>query len=188
MRGRRRVAQGGLMLLALLLAASGALRLGDGIGQAMANAGVVDPAGPAGALTCPAPPAALVDAMQAREAVLVARTAHADDREAALALAGEAIDKRLAELAEAEAKLSATLALADGAAEGDLARLTEMYQTMKPKDAGQLFQTMDPQFAAGFLGRMRPDSAAMILSAMSPEAAYAVSVLLASRNGRVPKT
>lgn len=184
---RRKAAQGGLVVLALLLASSGALRLGAGIGQALANAEAhVSTASPP-ALDCPAPPAALVTALQAREADIAMRESHAADKEAALSLAGQAIEARLKTLAEAETKLSATLSLADGAAEADLAQLTQMYQTMKPKDAGPLFQTMAPDFAAGFLGRMRPDAAAMILAAMSPEAAYSVSVLLAVRNAGVPK-
>ena len=109
------------------------------------------------------------------------------DRKAALALAEAAISKRMAELVAAEARLKATLALADGAAEDDLLRLTTVYETMKPKDASALFAAMDAEFAAGFLGRMKPDAAAAILAGMQPEAAYAVSILLAGRNALVPK-
>jgi flagellar motility protein MotE (MotC chaperone) len=87
----------------------------------------------------------------------------------------------------AEEELKATLALADGAAEDDIARLTAVYQAMKPKDAAALFETMSPEFAAGFLGRMPPDSAAAILSGMSSEAAYGISVIVAGRNADVPK-
>ena len=81
-----------------------------------------------------------------------------------------------------EDELKATLALADGAAEADIERLTAVYQAMKPKDAAALFETMAPEFAAGFLGRMPPEAAAAILSGMSPEAAYGVSVIVAGRN------
>jgi flagellar motility protein MotE (MotC chaperone) len=86
-----------------------------------------------------------------------------------------------------EAELQATLALADGAAEADLDRLTAVYQAMKPKDAAALFETMSPEFAAGFLGRMPPESAAAILSGMSAESAYGVSVIVAGRNAGAPK-
>jgi flagellar motility protein MotE (MotC chaperone) len=90
-------------------------------------------------------------------------------------------------LAAAEAKLSETLSRADGAAETDLAQLTQVYESMKPKDAAKLFAAMDPEFAAGFLGRMQPASSAAIMSGMPADAAYAVSVLLAGRNAMVPK-
>ena len=79
------------------------------------------------------------------------------------------------------------MAYADTAAEGDLARLTAVYENMKPKDAAALFEEMDPDFAAGFLGRMRADSAAGIMAGLSPPVAYSVSVLLAGRNANVPK-
>jgi flagellar motility protein MotE (MotC chaperone) len=79
------------------------------------------------------------------------------------------------------------LALADGAAEDDLVRLTAVYEAMKPADAAALFQTMAPEFAAGFLGRMRAEAAAAVISGMTPESAYSISVLIAGRNALVPK-
>ena len=78
------------------------------------------------------------------------------------------------------------LAVAEKAAEGDLSRLTSVYEAMKPKDAAALFEAMEPEFAAGFLGRMRPDAAAGIMTGLSPETAYMISVVLAGRNARAP--
>jgi flagellar motility protein MotE (MotC chaperone) len=181
----RRAGRGALVILALLLASSGALRVGAGVGQAMARAPeAVEDGAP---LTCPEPPLALAQALNEREAQVATREAALADRMAALALADTAIEQRLAALTAAEAELSETLARADGAAEDDLARLTSVYETMKPKEAAALFTAMAPEFAAGFLGRMRPEAAAAVLSGMSAEAAYGISVLLAGRNARVPK-
>lgn len=186
-RGGRRAGRGALVILALLLASSGALRLGSGVGAALARAPDTGGSTVADApMICPEPPLALAEALSAREAQVVAQEAALADRMAALALADQAIEQRLATLAAAESELSATLALANGAAEADLARLTEVYETMKPKDAAALFETMDPGFTSGFLGRMRPDAAAAVLAGMSPEAAYAVSAVLAGRNALVP--
>ena len=92
-----------------------------------------------------------------------------------------------AELKTAEEELRAVLALADGAAEGDLARLTAVYESMKPKDAIPLFEKMAPEFAAGFLGRMRPDAAGAILSGLPPDSAYSISAILAGRNATAPQ-
>jgi flagellar motility protein MotE (MotC chaperone) len=183
-RARRRGGRGVLVILALLLSASGALRLGSGFGAAMARA--PDAAEAGGPQICPEPPVALAEALSLREGRVATQEAAIADRLAALALADETIRTRLAALAEAEAALTETLALADGAAEGDLARLTKMYETMRPKDAAALFATMAPDFAAGFIGRMRPAAAAAVLSGMEAEQAYAISVLLAARNARVP--
>lgn len=180
-----RAGRGALVILALFLAASGALRLGAGMGQALANA--PDPADSMTPLDCPAPPLALAQALLARETDVARQESILADRMAALDLADQAVTARLTELATAEADLKSVLALADGAAENDLARLTAVYESMKPVDAAALFTAMAPEFAAGFLGRMRPESAAAVLSGMSAETAYSISVLIAGRNALVPK-
>jgi flagellar motility protein MotE (MotC chaperone) len=178
---RRRAGQGALFVVAMLFASSGALRLGSGIGAALANSGgEAEPAEGDATATCEMP-TAISDALTLREDRVAAQEAALNDRLAALALANAAITKRMDEMKAAEDELKATLALADGAAEDDI------YQAMKPKDAAALFETMSPEFAAGFLGRMPPDSAAAILSGMSSEAAYGISVIVAGRNADVPK-
>ena len=139
---------------------------------------------------------ALIEALAEREAAL-------DEREAALAERAAAEERRLAEgqgemaetraelqgmldeLEAAEARLDAAIARASGAAEDDLARLTSVYESMKPKDAAALFETMESGFAAGFLGRMRPEAAAEVMAGMSPDRAYAVSAIIAGRNARL---
>lgn len=188
---KRRVGRGALILIALMFASSGALRLGDGLGASLARAaeGAMEEDSPAAATdgaTCPAPPVEMAVALLERENRLAAREAALADREAAMELADVAIRDRLAELEAAEEELRQTLALADGAAEEDLARLTAVYESMKPKDAAALFDAMEPQFAAGFLGRMRADAAAAIMAGMTPAKAYAVSAILAGRNTGVP--
>ena len=181
---RRKSGRGALVILALVLAASGALRLGVGVGEAMANSAVGDTTEP---LNCPLPPAALAAALVGRESMVKSRELTLAERMAALGLAEEAITKRLAELQAAEQELKKTLAIADGAAEKDLARLTAVYEAMRPVDAAALFQTMAPEFAAGFLGRMRPEIAAMVLAGMKPDRAYSISALIAGRNATAPK-
>lgn len=181
--------RGVLWILALFLAASGALRVGSQVGMAFARSGQDDAEGThtAPPLVCAEPPLALAEALSAREEKAAAVDLAIEERRAALALAEEAITVRLAALEAAESRLKETLAMADGAAEDDLLRLTSVYETMKPKDAAKLFEAMTAEFAAGFLGRMRADAAAAVMSGMSPEAAYAVSVILAGRNATVPK-
>lgn len=185
---RKRGGGGALIILALLLASSGALRMGAGIGVAMAGGpAVANAEGAAPPLNCPPPPVALAEALAKREDYIKTQEAALADRMAALSLAESAIDTKMAGMAAVEAKLTKTLAAANGASENDLARLTSVYEAMKPKDAAALFETMDPEFAAGFLGRMRPDAAAAVMQGLSPKAAYAFSVLLAGRNALVPK-
>lgn len=130
----------------------------------------------------------LLEALQQREARLTARERQLEMRAKALAVADEEISKRLIDLEEAETTLRQTLSLADGAAEDDLARLTTVYESMKPKDAAALFQTMEPGFAAGFLSRMRPEVAAAVMTGLPPDVAYSISVIMAGRNATVPKS
>ncbi|AZL59446.1 hypothetical protein EI545_11695 [Tabrizicola piscis] len=185
--GGRRAGRGALFIVAMLFAISGALRLGSGVGAALARAD--DPPETADAALeqgqCETP-SALAEALTQRESRVAVQEAALQDRLAALALADAAITDRMAKLKAMEDELKATLALADGAAEADIERLTAVYQAMKPKDAAALFEAMAPEFAAGFLGRMSAESAAAILSGMSSEAAYSVSVIVAGRNSGAP--
>ncbi|MBI1217204.1 MAG: hypothetical protein GC186_01545 [Rhodobacteraceae bacterium] len=181
--------RGVLMLIAILLASAGAIRLGLGLREARAlDAPSVAPVPkPVACPTAGDPVMPLVAALRAREDRVAAREAAVADRAQALALSGRVVDDKLAALKAAEDSLSAKLTLADGAAEADVARLTTVYESMKPKDAAAVFQQMAPDFAAGFLGRMKPESAALILSGLTPEKAYTVSVILAGRNAAAPK-
>ncbi|QYZ69804.1 MotE family protein [Neotabrizicola shimadae] len=187
MRKSTGIGLGAPLLLALTLAVGGALHLGQAIGAALAMV----PASPADegaptATNCPQPPAALAKALLAREEQVKLQEDALRDREAAISLANAALDVRLEELSQAEESLRATVALVDSAAEDDLARLTRVYEAMKPADAAALFGSMAPEFAAGFLARMQPDAAAAIMSGLPPQAAYAISVVVAGRNARAP--
>ncbi len=193
--------RGTVMVIATLLAGSALLRLGAGAGEALAEAAVkpemvnqVAQAQPNLHQNATNPQAnraqvgRLLGALQEREARLIEREEQIALRSKALAVADEEIERRMIALEQIESDLRKTLALADGAAENDLARLTSVYENMKPKDAAALFETMEPDFAAGFLGRMRPDAAAAVMTGLSPGAAYSISVILAGRNANAPKS
>jgi len=190
----RRVRGGALLLTSILLIGSATLRLGVQAGPAitreMSHAAAVsaDPVEePQKAMAASDDMQLLLTTLQEREQQLNRREMQIEDRMKALEIADGAIEHKLQALVEAEARLGATLALADGASEGDLTRLTDVYEKMKPKDAAALFEEMAPEFAAGFLGRMRPTAAASVMAGLSPKAAYTISVILAGRNATVPK-
>lgn len=188
MKSQRKLVPGALVILALLFASSGALRMGTDLGAALAAISDLPtedlPAEPA---VCAAPPAALATALKARDDAITARETMLQERFAALELAQTALDKRMSELAAAEESLKKTISMADGAAEQDLGTLTTVYEAMKPADAARLFSAMAPEFAAGFLSRMQPAAAAAIMAGMTPEQAYSISVLIAGRNAMAPK-
>jgi flagellar motility protein MotE (MotC chaperone) len=182
-----------LTFIAACFVASAVVRVGD-MGSAMAQAPAPEPtapprAGPARAPTlaeqaaaCGVEPGPLIEAIRERAAALEAREARLAERESLLTVAESRVREEIARLEAAESALAATLALADGASERDVAHLVGVYETMKPKDAAQVFAEMDPRLAAGFLARMRADAAAAILAAMDAPRAYAVTVIMAGRH------
>lgn len=189
-RPRRRM-RGALVMIATLLMASAFVRLGDGVGQAMArvSADVISgTTAPDTVQSCETPQdlQVLHNALQDRAARLDRRDAALQDRLQALHVTDREVTRKLDALKEAEAELRETLSVAESAAEDDISRLTKVYERMKPKQAAALFEQMDPSFATGFLARMRPEAAASIMAGLSPQAAHTFSVVLAGRNADVP--
>jgi len=181
---------GALLIIALCFLGSGLFRAWDA-GQALAaEAGNISPDGAAEPLAhCPAPlePASMLAAFRERESQLDALEVRLADKEQVLRVAKLKIEEQIEDLEAAEANLAATLAKADGAAENDIARITAVYENMKPAKAAELFEAMDLEFASNFLIRMNADAAAAILSSIEPETAYSISVMMASRNAGVPQ-
>ena len=199
----RKRPRGALAAIGALLVASALIRVGIGADRAFARedpsavhvtADTGHDTGHGEQHAADAPPAMtdadilpLIEALKAREARINKREEDMNIRMQALSLAEQEIERKMTAMEAAEARLRETLALASSAAENDLAKLTDVYAKMKPKQAAQVFEQMDPQFAAGFMARMKPDSAASILAGMQPEKAYLISVILAGRNAEVPK-
>jgi flagellar motility protein MotE (MotC chaperone) len=186
----RGVGRGALVAIACLFLGSGLARFASGPAIALAEEAAATEEAPGAALSVLTEDelVRLLADLAAREANVTRREREAETRLAAAELAETRAREAVADLEAAEAALRATMALADGAAEADLAQLTAMYEAMKPQQASPLFQQMAPDFAAGFLGRMRPDAAAAILAGLSPESAYAISVILAGRNADIPRS
>ena len=190
---KRKNGRGSLVLIGCLLFGSAAIRVGLETGRAVATENPfletvqqVDPR-PEPAKIDREKYSKLLETFQAREARIEEQERQIEIKNKALKVAGEEIDRRLVVLESAEESLRALLAIADTAAEDDLATLTSVYENMKPKDSAALFEEMEPAFAAGFLGRMRPDAAAGIMAGLTPQAAYTISVILAGRNADAPK-
>ena len=184
-RGRRRQ-RWVLTTLGLVFAASAVLRVGT-----------LDFAFAQDATPAPVTPSAVPGITETLQSALIEidvlrrtladREALLADRERAVAAAQALVETRLAELAAAEERLSALIAISDSAAETDLDRLTQVYETMPAAEAAAIFGQMDPSFAAGFLTRMAPAASATLMAELTPEQAYAVSVVIATRNSSAPR-
>lgn len=189
----RRNARGSILLISFLLLGSAAIRIGGEAGKAVATEIAQPNAVDADEKEPEQQPhldqdrmTRLLAAFEEREARIAQLELEMAQRKKALEVADQQISERLVVLEEAEANLRSMLAVADTAAEADVAALTAVYENMKPKEAAALFEEMEPAFAAGFLGRMRPDAAAGIFAGLSPQTAYTISVILAGRNAEVP--
>ncbi|MDE9449702.1 hypothetical protein J3R80_04370 [Aliiroseovarius sp. Z3] len=180
-----------LIALALLLGTSGLVRLG-GFGMAIADdvndllRGTSASHGEPANCTSEADIEAVLAALQAREQKLIENETALDKRLRILSEAETTLEDNVKALVAAENALAATMAATKTAASDDLARLTTLYENMKPKQAIPLFEAMDPEFAVGFLSRMKPSIAAQIMAGLDPQSAYAISVVFAGRNSDAP--
>lgn len=188
-----RLRMGALVVLGGCFAASALLRAGevvaelpaksdDGFGNPIPQQTVSKPVSSEPSGRVEIGPQQLLDEVRRQREALAAREAEVAARERALTGLGAKMRERLEELRVARDQLAKTAALVDDAAGKDVRRLAQMYQQMKPKQAGQIFNEMAPSFAAGFIAEMRPDAAALVMANMDAEKAYAVSILLAGRN------
>ena len=126
--------------------------------------------------------ATLLSQIARRERELEDREVTAALREQDIEVARQEVAGSLDRLAAAEERLAARMQVSATASEADIARLVEVYEGMKPKEAAILFEAMEPSFAAGFMARMSPDAASALFSNLPPATAYALSVIMAGRN------
>ncbi|KIC49626.1 hypothetical protein [Tateyamaria sp. ANG-S1] len=193
---KRASSRGSIVFLVVLLLASAAVRVSTSASSALAEVDLAN--GFTLPLSSSAPKAQpkerqnediapLIEAIRAREDKVSERESALAARAKALDVAQVEVERRLVALENAEQRLRETLSIAQTAAEDDLARLTIVYENMKPKDASALFEAMEPAFAAGFLGRMDPAVAAKILAGLDPQMAYSISAIVAGRNAQAPK-
>jgi flagellar motility protein MotE (MotC chaperone) len=129
----------------------------------------------------------LLSAIREREAQLRQEELRLAERSQTLQVSEAKLAEQLAAFEIAQRNLEETLAMADGAAERDIAAMTSVYENMEPKAAARIFERMDVAFAAGLLARMRPEVAADVLTGMEADAAYAITLTITSRNAAVPK-
>jgi flagellar motility protein MotE (MotC chaperone) len=178
-----------LTVIAILLLVSAGMRLATGMGPAIAFAEeqlAQQDADPAAEEAAGFEVEPLIAALRAREERVAARETAIEDRLRALSVAEDELTKRLGDLEAAEASLTAALTLSETANDSDIARLTAVYENMKPVDAASLFEEMAPDFASGFFVRMRPEAAAAIMTGLEPQTAYSISVIIAGRNANAP--
>ncbi len=117
-------------------------------------------------------------------AVFKLREAEMQAKESAFSAMQNRITKQLSAIDAAKASLDESVNSRVKVAQEDLAHLTLMYQSMKPKQAAKIFNEMDINFAAGFIREMKSSQAGLILSNMDANKAYQISLIIASRGAK----
>ena len=119
-----------------------------------------------------------------RRAELDARDAALSTREAVLSAAEARIDARLLEIAKQEERLIALAAAGEANMGKEIARLSDAYERMKPRDAARIFEALDSKLLADVAAGMRTQSLAAVLGEMDAAKAKALTELLARRRGQ----
>lgn len=120
-----------------------------------------------------------------RRAELDAREAALSTREAVLAAAEARLEARLAEIAEGERRLEALAAAGAVEVEREIARLSDAYERMKPRDAARIFEALESDLLGEVAAGMRTQSLAAVLGEMDAASAKALTELLAMRRADV---
>ena len=108
------------------------------------------------------------------------------------------LDRKRAEIAEAEARLTARLkelrtasaspavrqAGQAQAVDDDIRRMVAIYDVMKPADAAGIMAHLPPDYAAEILMRVGPENGARIVGAMDAETAAVVTAHMGARSAR----
>lgn len=126
----------------------------------------------------------VLQALNAKMAAFEAREQEMTAKESAFMAIEARLKKQLAAVEVAKASLDESLHYRTSVAKEDIAHLTTMYATMKPKQAARIFNEMDPNFAAGFLRKMKGGQAGLILANMKTAQAYQISLIIASKGAK----
>lgn len=157
--------------------------------------GATAPAAPAAAAppgNCPTPGFAeqaglspeevqVLQALGARREALDARSADLDTQAQVMAAAEQRIGERLTELRALETQVAALLGQLDEQEEQRLARLVNVYERMRSRDAAEVMNQLEMPVLLEIAQRMRPQNLAEIMGRMDPARARELSIQLAAQ-------
>ncbi len=126
----------------------------------------------------------VLQAVNLKMAAFKLREDEMNSRESAFRAIEDRMKKQLEAVETAKAALDESLRYRKDIANADIAHLSAMYETMKPKQAARIFNEMDAKFAAGFLRQMKGGQAGLILANMQTTKAYQISLILASQGAK----
>ncbi len=124
----------------------------------------------------------VVKRLSERRRALDRRENSIETREGVLQVTSKKLDERLAKLTDLEAAIKKLLGQLDGKEAEQIAALTKLYSTMKPKPAAAIFATLDEDVLIKVAGEMKAEPLAKIMAAMPADKASALTLSLAQRH------
>lgn len=107
-----------------------------------------------------------------------------DRKRAEIAEAEARLTRRLLELRDASTSPAARQSAQAAAIEEDIRRMVAIYDVMKPGEAASIMAHLPPAYAAEILMRVGPENGARIVGALDPETAAVMTAHMGARSAR----
>ena len=124
---------------------------------------------------------ALLQKLVSRREELESQSRKLETRETLLTAAEKRVEERITKLKEIESSVAALIERFDKQEEERLAKLVQVYESMKPKSAAAIFDQLDMPVLLSVAKRMDEAKMAEVLSKMSPDAAKRLTMEMAQQ-------
>lgn len=122
---------------------------------------------------------ALLQKLVSRREELDLQAKKLETRESLLAAAEKRVEERITRLKEIESTVSSLIERFDAQEEERLAKLVQVYESMKAKNAAAIFDQLDMEVLLAVAKRMDEAKMAEVLSKMQPDAAKRLTIEMA---------
>lgn len=122
---------------------------------------------------------ALLQKLASRREELDLQAKKLETRESLLAAAEKRVEERITRLKEIESTVSSLIERFDAQEEERLAKLVQVYESMKAKNAAAIFDQLDMEVLLAVAKRMDEAKMAEVLSKMQPDAAKRLTIEMA---------
>jgi len=124
---------------------------------------------------------ALLQKLSDRRQELEARAKTLETRETLLTAAEKRVEERITRLKEIESSVASLIDKFDKQEEERLAKLVQVYESMKPKNAAAIFDQLDMEVLLAVAKRMDEAKMAEVLSKMSADKAKQLTIEMAKQ-------
>ena len=130
---------------------------------------------------------AVLERLQTRRQELDTRSREMEMRENLLKAAEKRLEDKVAELKDAEGRVTTAMGTRDKVGAERFKSIVSMYENMKPKDAARIFDRLEMKILVDVSTQIKPQKMSEILAQMTPDNAERLTVELANRASAQPK-